>query len=118
MQPGASLELSDLSKNKYEVLTGTFAAPPSLTREPSACEPHMDFKKHYRFGKGLYKDALGGFSGLIFDPVPFVGTLDTYSVGEFIMLSSEDKDNVAYAGFESSIHTFRYIIASPRSHST
>ena len=61
----------------------------------------MNFKKHYRFGKALYKDALGGFSGLMLDPVPFLGTLDTYSVGEFIMLSNEDKDNVAYAGLNS-----------------
>lgn len=89
------LELSALT-TYYEVIT--FAAPPALTLHPSECAPHMDFDRHYRFGKGLYKDleSGGGASGLVFDKVPFLGPdpipgFESFSVGEFIVLSSEDQ---------------------------
>ena len=36
----ASLELSGLNTN-YEVIT--FAAPPSVTKDPEHCSPHMNF---------------------------------------------------------------------------
>ena len=102
----ASLELSALT-TYYEVIT--FAAPPALTLHPSECAPHMDFDRHYRFGKGLYKDleSGGGASGLVFDKVPFLGPdpipgFESFSgVGEFIILSSEDPNNVAYVGFNT-----------------
>ena len=89
----ASLELSALT-TYYEVIT--FAAPPALTLHPSECAPHMDFDRHYRFGKGLYKDleSRGGASGLVFDKVPFLGPdpipgFESFSVGDFIVLNTE-----------------------------
>ena len=101
----ASLQLADLTP-KYEVIT--YAAPNALTVEPELCSPQMNFRAHYRFGKALYKDNLtGGTRGLVFDKVSFLGPdpigQATYSVGEFMMLSSEDTENVAYVGYNSDV---------------
>jgi len=91
----ASLELSALTPN-YEVIT--FAAPHALTWNPSKCSPHMDFKRHYRFGKALYKKD-GGF---LFDWISFLShPFNSYAVGEFLILSSEDTRNVAYEGLNT-----------------
>jgi len=94
----ASVELSTITSS-YEVIT--FAAPPSLLTHPDKCKA-LDYKKHYRFGKGLYKPGKvqGGRSGLLFDLVSFAGPPldDYYSVGEFLVLSSESDVSVAYMG--------------------
>ena len=98
----ASLELSGLNTN-YEVII--FAAPPSVTKDPEHFSPHMDFGRQYNFGKGLYTElgSGGGVAGLVFDKVPFLGPdlipgFHSFSVGEFIILSSEDSKRVAFAG--------------------
>lgn len=102
----ASIQLADIT-DKYEVIT--YAAPPALTVEPDSCSPQMNFRKHYRFGKALYKpDVTGGVAGLLFDKVSFLGPdplplLNTYPVGEFIIISSEDAENVAYVGYNSDL---------------
>ena len=101
----ASLQLADITP-KYEVIT--YAAPPALTVEPETCSPQMNFRVHYRFGKALYKDSItGGARGLVFDKVSFLGPdpvgLLIYSVGEFIILSSEDTQNVAHVGYNTEL---------------
>jgi hypothetical protein len=67
----------------------------------------MDFNRHFRFGKAIFKDGIGGGSaGLLFDMVSFIGPdpipgFESFSVGNFIIISSEDDNNVAFIGFNT-----------------
>lgn len=102
----ASLHLADVTSS-YEVIT--FAAAPALVWTPETCSPQMNFNAHYRFGKALFKDEWsGGRAGLVFDKVSFLGPdpipgFATYSVGEFLIVSNEDFDNVAHVGMNTEL---------------
>lgn len=101
----AAFQLADITSS-YEVIT--FAAPPAFRQEPEECLPETELRKYYRFGATQYKSGLdGGLSGLVFDKVPFLGPpipgVQTWSVGEFLILSAEDFDNVAYVGFNTEV---------------
>ena len=92
----------------------TFGAMPVVRDQSDDKCTFMEFQKHYRFNKALFKGgATGGASGLLFDKVSYLAPQvfgifnnNAYAPGNFMVLHSDDVKSVAYVGFNF-YETFR-----------
>ena len=97
---GAIATVASIAYHHLNPLIITFGETPALLDH---C-PIIDGKRHFRFVASEYNKNIvtGSYGGVVYDPIPFytIGNGE-HHVGEYILISDQDKDRALYLGLNA-----------------